>query len=496
VDIVAETTRAYEAFAAGRHAEAAHGAQRVLKEAPGEPGALTLIARLALAAGEPAVSHDVLAGLLKRFPEKGALWLDLAQTLRDLGRYPEAAEAALRAVELEPRNELAWIRLGEIRLFVNQGEIAAEAFRRALQLNRDSVAALRGLAQVTTIDPDSETPERMHQLLSTGSLAPKDVAGLHYSLARIYRTAGRREPFIRHLFAANAMQRSVSAVGLGDYRERFERLEAAFTQEAFAAASYAEPVTPTPIFILGMPRSGTTLLEQLLAGHPRVHAGGELEYMSRSLRRAIEQRTGQPYPLGFETIPASEMTAMARAYADRLRLVGHGAPIVTDKTPGNYHVLGLLRLLFPAGKIVHLSRDPMDNCFSILQQQFDERSPHTCDVSLLAHLYARYQQQMVRWQQLFGGEFITVHYEQLVGSPSTEGRRVFEHCDLEWSDDYLDFHRHDRPVRTFSAQQVRQPIHRGSVGAWREFAVELEPLRRALDSEMLRLGLTNRSPAS
>ena len=156
---------------------------------------------------------------------------------------------------------------------------------------------------------------------------------------------------------------------------------------------------------------------------------------------------------------------------------------MTDKTPGNYHVLGLLRLLFPQGKIVHIARDPMDTCFSILQYPFDDRSPHTCDVDLLAYVYARYRRLMHRWQDLFGGEFITVEYERLVESPGSEARRVFEHCGLEWSDAYLEFHRGGGAVRTFSAPQVRRPIYQSSVGAWREFADELAPLRRALQSQ-------------
>jgi hypothetical protein len=243
-------------------------------------------------------------------------------------------------------------------------------------------------------------------------------------------------------------------------------------------------VDPTPIFILGMPRSGTTLLEQLLAGHPDVAAGGELDYTRRPLRRAIEHQTGCPFPLGFEAISAPDMTSMAQAYAQRLSLIGKGSRHVTDKTPGNFHVLGLLRVLFPQGSIVHVARDPMDTCFSILQYQFDDRSPHTCDVDLLAYVYARYRRLMKRWRDLFGDDFVTVEYERLVESPALEARRVFEHCGLEWNDSYLEFHRAGTAVRTFSASQVRRPIYQSSVGAWREFADELAPLRRALQFEL------------
>jgi hypothetical protein len=310
---------------------------------------------------------------------------------------------------------------------------------------------------------------------------------LHYALAGINRRAGRRESGIRHLFEANALQRLSPSGGSG-YAAIFDRLESAFTEQAFATAARADPPGPTPIFILGMPRSGTTLVEQLLASHPAVCAGGELDYVRRTLRREFERRTQVPFPQGFATVGASAMDAMARAYAGRLGQIGEGAAFVTDKTPGNFHVLGLLRRLFPHGRIVHVTRDPMDTCFSILQYPFDNRSPHTCDPELLAYVYGRYLRLMNRWQSLFGSEYLTVRYEQLVSSPASEGRRIFEHCGLAWDDEYLGFHRRERAVRTFSAMQVRRPVYTTSVGAWREYASELEPLRAALEHELAQAG--------
>ncbi len=323
----------------------------------------------------------------------------------------------------------------------------------------------------------------MRRLAGSAALRPTEAAGLHYALAQASRRAGRREAFIRHLFEANALQRSVSPAGRAEYAENLDRLEAAFTPAAFANAARAAPTAPRPIFILGMPRSGTTLLERLLAGHPEVRAGGELDYMRRPLRRAVERVTGQPFPRGFEAVPAADMTAIAEAFARRLETIGQGSRFVTDKTPGNFHLLGLLRLLFPEGRIVHVVRDAMDTCFSILQFQFDDRSPHTCDMGLLAYAYARYLRLMQRWQSLCGDGFITVRYEDLVASPASEGQRVFAHCGLDWRDEFLDFHRGGGAVRTFSALQVRRPIYQTSVGAWREFEDELAPLRLALESE-------------
>ncbi len=484
MDIASEIAKAYSEFAAGRHAEAAECAQRVLEASPQDPAALTLIGRLALAAGEPETAHDIALHILDRHPQKAALWLDLALALRELGRHQEAANAALQAASIDQRDPAARIRLGEIWLSLNERQQAGNAFRQAFALAPTSVAACKGICQVSNPTPGSEIVRHMEALIASSGLRPAETAGLHYALAQVYRREGPRQEFIRHLFAANAIQRANCGHGREEYAAIFDRLESAFTKEAFAAARRADPTEPSPIFIMGMPRSGTTLMEQIVAEHPAVAAGGELDYMRRSLRRAVERLTGLPFPSGFETIPAADMNSMASAFAKRLSLTGRGSRHVTDKTPGNFHVLGLLRVLFPVGRIIHVTRDAMDTCFSVLQYQFDDQSPHTCDVELLAYAFARYLRMMSRWLEIFGNEFVSVEYERLVESPIVESRRIFGFCGLEWNDSYLEFHRARTPVRTFSATQVRQPIYRTSVGAWREFADELAPLRRALQREL------------
>jgi tetratricopeptide (TPR) repeat protein len=488
VDIVTETARAYQAFAAGNHTQAADFAQRVLRQSPDDPGALTLLGRLALIAGEPDAAHDLFARVLERHPQMAALWLDLAMALRDLGKHRDALAAAERAVGLKG-GAAAQVQLGEIWLSLNERGSAADAFHAALAIDPDNIAACRGLCQSEGVGPESPITMRMEAMTGRADLSARHLAQLHYSLAQVYRRAGAGQEFIRHLFAANAKQRMCCQGGRAEYDAIFARQEAAFTRENFAAAMRADPVQPAPLFVLGMPRSGTTLVEQLVAAHPDVTAGGELDYMRRPLRRAVERQTGYTFPEGFASIPKPAVNSIAQAYARRLSIIGGASRHVTDKTPGNYHLLGLLRVLFPAGKIIHVARDPMDTCFSILQYPFDERSPHTCDVQLLAYVYARYVGLMQRWRELFGDEFLTVQYEQLVASPAAQGARLFEYCGLQWDDSYMAFHEAGGAVRTFSAMQVRRPIYTSSVGSWREFAAALSPLQSALERELQSVGV-------
>ncbi len=489
---------AFRAFARGDYGRAAEHARKTLRASPDDPGALTLFGRLALVSQEPEVARQIFDRLLQGPQRPAATWLDLSQALLDLRRDRDALSAAEEALALEPRSVPALLRIGSIRHSLGEHAGAAEGFRQALALDDACVAAYRGLCEAEAVAPTSETAQRMRALAEAPATTARQSAELHYALAQICRRAGDDDSFVRHLLTANERQRSQGAdqrpqdvdrgSALADGREQYEqafaRLDAAFTAEAFGAVPRAAEIAPTPIFILGMPRSGTTLVEQLIAAHPDVRAAGELDYMRGPLRQSLERFTGRPFPAGFESLAPEALNGLARMYARRIAPIAAGARFVTDKTPGNYHLLGLLRVLFPAARIVHVERDPMDTCFSILQYPFDDRSPHTCDVALLAYSYGRYVRLMRRWRELFPGEFVSVRYEELVQNPRDEARRVFEFCGLQWRDEFLEARRAGAAVRTFSASQVSRPIYQSSVGASRRHAGALEPLRAALDREL------------
>lgn len=485
MNLDAEIALAYRALARNDPEDAAEHCRRVLRERPNDPAALTLTGRLALASGEPDVAHDLFATVLRDHSRNAALWIDLALALRELNRFGEALDALRTSARLDARDRAVWIRIGELHLALNDLSNAADGFRRALGLDPRNVAAFQGLSQVERLELDSAMVGQFEALSTANRLDPAEQAQLHYALAHVHRRCDSKDGFIRHLFAANAQQRKTAADDArAQYEAMFDRLEAVFTSDLFEKLPRAEPIEPKPIFVVGMPRSGTTLVERVLAAHPDVVAGGEIDYMRRCLRRSIESMTGKPFPEGLDVLNRSELSSMAQAFGRRLRLMAPVATHVTDKTPGNFHLLGLLRVLFPAGHVIHVHRDPMDTCFSILQYPFDARSPHTCDVGLLAYAYARYVRLMQIWRDLFGSEFIEVAYEDLVADPVKVGSEMYHHCALSWRDEYIEASARSGPIRTFSSLQARQPIYRTSVGSWRDYAEALEPLRAALESEL------------
>ncbi len=463
--------------------EAAAYARAGLAAAPGDPGALTLLGRLAMLSCRPDVAHDLFRQLAMP-GAPAATWLDMARAHLDLRQETQALTAAELAAEAAPQSAEAWFMIGETATMLNDISKAGTALRRVLALAPEQTDAFPRLCRLG-LATDAELAHAEERLRLPG-LKPADAANLHYGLASARRRQNRDKDFITHLLAANQAQRSAYSGPLPDLKATNDRLISIFNRGAFSRAARASKIGPMPIFIVGMPRSGTTLVEQIVTGAPGVASGGELKYYRDILPGEVEAMTGKRFPEGFDTLSSEQMEALAAPLARLFVVMGVDAPRMTDKTLDNFQRIGLLLHMFPDAKVICLRRDPMDTCFSILQQQFAPTIVQTFDLELMAQACRRFADIVDHWRGLFNDRFLEVQYERLVADPKTEARRVIEYCGFEWSDDLLDFHQREGAVRTFSDQQVRQPISQGSVGAWRPFAAELAPLRRALDANGVR----------
>jgi hypothetical protein len=230
-----------------------------------------------------------------------------------------------------------------------------------------------------------------------------------------------------------------------------------------------------PIFICGMFRSGSTLIEQVLASHPSVTAGGEIDFFFRAVRQSLA-----PFP---ETIPGmtpDQLDALAKEYLEHLAKTFPEAKVLTDKRPDNFLYLGLLRSLYPNARIICTTRNPLDNCLSVYFQQLGSAMNYATGLQDTAHYFTQYSRLMAHWRGLFGGNILEVSYDELVQQPRPVLERLLEFCALEWSDNCLEFHKADNFVKTASVWQVRQPLYQKSSGRWRNYQAHLEPLRHSL----------------
>jgi hypothetical protein len=303
----------------------------------------------------------------------------------------------------------------------------------------------------------------------------------HFALGKVYDRAGEYATAFDHYRTANDLKAEVVSYDRAA-AERFVDQIIATCNEAFFErfAGIGNP-SDRPIFIVGMPRSGTTLTEQILASHPRVAAGGELSEISQLVRR-LAQRRGRPTPIGqtLQLLAPDDGEALGGLYLRALAEIDTEADRVTDKMPGNFNHLGLMAVLFPQASFIHCRRHPLDTCLSCYFQNFTNGQFFSYRLEDLGHSYRQYRRLIDHWQRVLPQPLQEARYEDVVEDLPARARELVAHCDLEWDERCLAFHRTERVVQTASKLQVRQPIYRSSLARWQRYEPFLGPLKESL----------------
>jgi hypothetical protein len=308
---------------------------------------------------------------------------------------------------------------------------------------------------------------------------------LHYALGEAFHGRKDYDQAFIHFEAGNSLRRKQSAYDPKDTSAKIDSLITFFDQERFSAmGSRSAVASDRPIFIVGMPRSGTTLVEQILSAHPQVFAAGELDFLKQLTQRmTLIAQPSTDFPGCLEGIPDGTLQKLAEDYINKLSRLAPNALRVTDKMPWNIHALGLIALMWPNAKIVHCVRGPMDTCFSCYRTYFAENAhAYTCDLAELGHYFAQYRRLAEHWRSVLPVEMWEVHYETLVEEPDIGIRSLVEFCGLPWDEGCLEFHTSGRPSKT-NPLEVRRPINAGSIGSWKKYESHLQPLQEALRAE-------------
>ncbi|MFW7267893.1 tetratricopeptide repeat-containing sulfotransferase family protein [Gluconacetobacter sp. Hr-1-5] len=507
---------ARDALAAGDPQRARHLAAGVLSRdaANAEAHFLLGVSEATLGNIRGAITHLQAATELEQSAE---YWAQLARCLLLLRRDGEAA-TALRAAEeclLAGRRAdalthdtigCAYARLGEHAASLPHFSIAVKEAPGVAQFRYNQAVALSFIGRVDEAEaafeellkrePDHarghhtlaglrrQTAERNHipRLLAAHgrARAPESRLLLGYALAKEYEEAGEAGEGFRWLAQANAEHRAHLPYSFTRDEEVFDAIEENWP--VCAAAPAVNPSGEAPIFVIGMPRTGTTLVDRILSSHPRVVSAGELQAFPLAVKFASGTRTR--VVLDPETVrhaSATDMAVIGRAYLERARHhVPSGGERFCDKFPGNFFYAGMIARALPNARIVCLRRHPMDTVLSNFKNLFATTSryyDYSYSIEEIARYYVRFDRLMRFWQSVLPGRVLEVGYEDLVGDQEAETRRLLAHCGLEWSEACLNFHANAAPVSTPSAAQVRRPIYRDSVARWRRHERELEPAR-------------------
>ena len=389
-------------------------------------------------------------------------------------RQPQQTEAELlAALGKNPRYVPALLNLGNLREDLGERDAAREMYCRVLEIEPENALSLARLATLSLApELDTDLTQRLRDAIARREAAGEQRAGLAFALTALLDAAGHYDEAFVAAEAANAASRTEAGESANYDRaavERFvDRSIAAFTKPATNDASEA------PVFICGMYRSGSTLAEQILAGHSKVTASGELDLIPTIAARVPD------YPEGVAAGEDSAIRTWREFYLNGLPNRPSADHMVTDKRPDNFLHIGLIKALFPNAKIIHTVRDPLDNLLSLYFLHLDPSMSYALGLDDAVHWYGQYRRLMVHWEALYGGDMLTVDYDRLVQAPEEVVRQMLGFLGLDWEDSCLEFNRPGEMVRTASVWQVREPLYKRSSGRWRNYARQLKRARRAL----------------
>jgi tetratricopeptide (TPR) repeat protein len=433
---------------------------------------------------EGAAAHYQRAVAIK--PDFAAAHSNLGHTLVALNRPEEAIAACRRAIELAPDNADGYFALGHALRMLGRLAEARQALEKGLGLSPARTDLHHALADVKRFAPGDPQLAIMEKLAcEEAPLAAPQRIELHFGLAKAYADIDQPERAFAHLIAGNGLKRRTIAYVEAAPLAGFQRVEAAFTPALLRQKQRTGDLSAVPIFVFGMPRSGTTLVEQVIASHPRAFGADERMDFTRAVSMLVGPNGMPIFPDMIHSVTAAQLRAVGAAYLAGMRVAAPAAERIVDKWPMNFVFAGLIHLALPNAKLIHVRRDPLDTCLSCFARLF--AGPHlsyTYDLGELGRYYRGYEKLMAHWRRVLPhGVMLEVQYEELIADFAPQARRIVAHCGLEWDERCLAFHATQRPVRSASAAQVRQPLYASAVGRSRAYAAMLGPLMEALGSK-------------
>ena len=415
-------------------------------------------------------------------PDLDEAYYNLGVSLSEKGGLNAAIAAWREAIRIKPDHAKAHFSLGLV--LIDQGKLdeARSTLERAVELAPRTTATYRVLGETKRFSASDPHLVAMHKLANEmASLSPDDQIDLHFALAKAYEDLGEHEQSANHLIKGNALKRQQINYDEGASLNLFRRIQEVFSPGLMHDKRNVGDPSPVPVFVIGMPRSGTTLVEQILASHPEVFGAGELDKISNGVAELGSENVSVCYPEMMSLMTNVQLRQLGTSYVDAISALAPKAKRITDKMPNNFLFAGLIHLMLPNARIIRVRRDPLDTCFSCFSKLFAGEQRFSYDLGELGRFYRAYESLMGHWRRVLpSGVMLEVQYEQLITELETEARRMVAHCGLSWNEACLSFQATQRPVRTASAVQVRQPIYSSSIGRWRPYARQLGPLIEAL----------------
>ena len=467
-----------------RWGRAEHLLGRVLELEPGFHDARLDLARVFKQQDRIADAVSCAADTVRRSPRNAYARYMHASMLAVAGRHEEALQAYQEAVDLRSHHPAAWTGMGHLLKTLGRTDEGIAAYRKAIEQRPDFGEVYWSLANLKTFRFSDEEIAEMERRLEQPGL-PED-ARVHFlfALGKAEEDRGQYAiAFERYSTACDIQRMRVSYDSL-ETQLINERIRTVFNAGFVARHQSQRAHQPVPIFIVGLPRSGSTLIEQILASHSQVEGTAELPDVGRVIAGLNSRTPGASYPEALEGLDSNGWGQLGDEYLERTRRHRQGLAYFTDKMPNNFPSIGLIHLMLPRAIVIDARRHPLDSCFGTFKQHFAHGQAFSYDLEEIGEYYLEYRAMMRHWQQVLPGKVLEVRYENMVNDFEAEVRRLLAHCGLPFEERCLRFWETDRAVRTASSEQVRQPLYTSSLNHWQHYREQLAPLADQLAGEL------------
>jgi len=456
----------------------------ILKTHPKDPKTLVNVARAQLARGSNLQAERAVKAILDEHPENVEALNLYGQICHELDRFDDALKSFEKSLELEPNNLEALNFYGVILKSVGRLDDARKAFIKALELQPRAIGAYSNIVDLEKFTPDNPLFVAMSQMIERAKQPEHErFMAMHFALGKAYDDMAEYEKALHHFSIGARLKRAQLKYEEAEVFKFFDDIREIFSEEYFKAKPFAGNPSTLPIFILGMPRSGSTMTEQIIQSHPDVYGAGEIKTLSACIGMARMKYPSLPkFPAMMKVARPPHLSMIADRYLKAISSYSPTAKRVTDKLLTNYYFAGLLNTLYPNAKVIHTMRSPVDTCLSSFTKLYKDDMPHSYDLREIGRYYGKYYELMAHWRKVLPqGFLLDVRYEDVVADPETKAKEIIAFLGLPWDERCLKFHESDRPVKTASVSQVRKPLYKSSVERWRRYGAGLDPLVKALE---------------
>ena len=467
------------AFKSGNHDIAEAMLTKALKLDPTYSLVWANLAQVFSVTGQLDKAKKSFKNILNMEPKNGLIWAEYGTVLTKLANYEEGRDAYLKALEFKPDSPRVHLSLGHVYKTMGEIDNSIDSYKNTILQNNLSGEAYWSLANLKTYSFSENEIIDMEKTLK-GDMSDIERSQMHFALGKAYEVKKDFDKSFKNYYEGNKVKKGLIKYSSDDTTDNTKRILNFFNKENIQKLAKSSTGDRDPIFVLGMPRSGSTLVDQIISSHSKVDGTQELPNI---IKIAAELNTNNQnnYPEVLKELDESKLSNLGKDYILETAWARDSAPFFIDKMPNNFIHIGLIKTILPNAKIIDTRRDPMDTCFSCFKQFFARGQLFTYSLEDLGNYYTDYIRAMNHWQNVYGKDIYTVHYDNVINKTEETIRELIDYCELPFEKECLEFYNSSRPVKTPSAEQVRQPIYKSGLNYWKNYEKHLLPLKKIID---------------